>query len=208
MARNLSTSGDRFFFQTPDPLVPRDVNARTGCSITSASSEDGSCLDVYEWEAPGTGTCSAAVENGGCLSLLSSGEGDKPAYFGDADASGKNAFILTESQLVPSDRDQLYDVYDVSEGGGLLSQIEAPAIPCESQQACQGPLTGSESSTSPGSSSFNGSGNPKPATCKKNFVRRHGKCVKKPKAAHKKKSKGKKSKGKKRTASRGQGGTK
>jgi hypothetical protein len=185
MSRNLSAGGDRFFFQTPDPLVAHDVNARGGCSF-NATSEVLSCLDVYEWEAPGTGSCSHAVADGGCLNLISSGQADGPSYFGDADLEGTNAFILTASQLVSSDRDQLYDVYDAAEGGGLPSQNESPAIRCASQQACQGPLAGPESGTSPGSPSFNGKGNPKPPKCKKGFVRRHGKCVKKGKPKQKK----------------------
>jgi hypothetical protein len=204
MTSNLSASGDRFFFQTPDPLVARDVNARGGCSFNTTS-EVLSCLDVYEWEAPGTGSCSHAVADGGCLNLISSGQDDGASFFGDADPEGRNAFFLTASQLVSSDRDQLYDVYDAAEGGGLPSQNESPAIRCASQQACQGPLAGSESGVSPGSSSFNGPGNPPPA-CKKGFVRRHGKCIKKGKP---KKGKGKPKKhSKKRTADHGQGGKK
>ena len=35
--RNLSESGGRLFFQSPDALVPADSNGR---------------LDVYEWELP------------------------------------------------------------------------------------------------------------------------------------------------------------
>ena len=31
MRRNLSADGERFFFQTPDPLAAADVNARSGC---------------------------------------------------------------------------------------------------------------------------------------------------------------------------------
>jgi hypothetical protein len=137
--------------------------------------------------------------------LISSGQADGASFFGDADPEGTNAFFLTASQLVPSDRDQLYDVYDAAVGGGLPSQNESPPVRCASQQACQGPVAGSESGASPGSSSFNGSGNPKkPPACKKGFVRRHGKCVKKGK-----KKKGKPGKhSKTRRADHGHGGKK
>jgi|GEM_PF-1703836 len=198
LPRNLSADGDRFFFQTPDSLLARDVNAKSGCPLRRESGL--ACLDVYEWEAPGTGSCSQAVVDGGCLYLISSGEGDHPSYFADADREGKNVFVLTESQLVPADRDQLYDVYDASEGGGLASQNEPPPVRCVSQGACQGPLVGPEAGTTPGSSTFTGPGNPKSAKCKG---------AKKCKQQHKKKSrKHKKKHAKKRTARHGRGGAK
>jgi hypothetical protein len=216
LSRNLSADGDRFFFQTPDSLVGTDANARSGCTFTNE--ESAPCGDVYEWEAPGTGSCAEASsayssQNGGCLYLVSSGQDEQASLFADADREGKNAFIITASQLVPPDRDQLYDVYDVREGGGLASQHEASLVPCASQQACQGPLKGSEVQITSGSSSFTGSGNPKPKTCKKGFIHKHGKCVKKPKhhkKRHKQHRKGQKSKKAKtrRTAGHGRGGRK
>jgi DNA-binding beta-propeller fold protein YncE len=214
LPRNLSADGDRFFFQTPDSLVGSDVNGGPGCAAAAEQKER--CLDVYEWEAAGTpeGSCEQVEIDGGCLYLISSGDGDKPSYFGDVDPEGKNVFIFTASRLTPSDKDQLYDVYDASEDGGLASQHEVPPPRCSSLGACQGPVAGAESGATPGSSTLSGGGNPKAKSCKKGFVRKHGKCVKKARrktkhgkakrhknghkpTAHKKKQTGRKRGGKK-----------
>jgi hypothetical protein len=195
LSRNLSASGDRFFFQTPDSLVPGDRNGGSSCSTSSEGAE--SCLDVYEWEAPGTpeGTCQVAEVDGGCLYLISSGEGNRPSYFGDADPEGRNVFILTASQLVPVDRDELYDVYDASVKGGLASQNETSASPCDSRTSCQGPTAGAQEGSTPGSSTLVGPGNATPPkACKNGFVRKHGKCVKKHKSQKKKHKSSKKKK--------------
>jgi hypothetical protein len=200
MSRNLSTDGNRFFFQTPDPLVGRDANGKGGCPLTQEFNPNLTCLDVYEWEATGTGSCTEAAVDGGCIYLLSSGQSDRPSLFADADLSGKNAFIFTEQQLTPSDQDELYDAYDVSEGGGLASQHQSPAPKCASQQACQGPAASPGASSTPGSSTFVGPGNPKSKASK---CHKGGKCKK-----HHKKKSHKRKQAKKRTAGREQGGAK
>jgi hypothetical protein len=180
LSRNLSADGDRFFFQTPNPLVAADRNS-VGCSFgaINPSQEQASCMDVYEWEAPGSGTCTNAIVDGGCLYLISSGDSDQPSYFADADREGENVYFFTSSQLVPADGDQLYDAYDARERGGLASQHPVRSLPCSSRQDCQGPQVGAGAAGTPGSSTFQGPGNPKAPKCKKGFVRRHGKCVKK-----------------------------
>jgi hypothetical protein len=116
--RNLSADGKRAFFQTPDALLPTDTNGVT---------------DVYEWEAEGAGSCHTA---GGCIYLLSSGTSPEPSRFVDASADGDHAFILTDQQLVPTDHDELFDIYDVGVGGGLAAQhVLAP--PTCAGAACQ-----------------------------------------------------------------------
>jgi hypothetical protein len=206
LSRNLSANGKRFFFETPDALVPEDVNGKAGCPLTATDYQYLSCLDVYEWEAPGEGTCTQAEVNGGCIHLLSGGESELPSFFGDADEEGKNAFVFTEAQLAPSDRDQLYDAYDVSEEGGLASQHVTPPSRCVSQQACQGPGSAATASPTPASSTFVGPGNPKQKSkqCKKGAK----KCKKHHKRPHKKKSHAHKKKSQERTAGRNQGGAK
>jgi hypothetical protein len=198
LTRNLSADGNRFFFQTPDALVGSDINGKSGCTLTSGIVL--SCLDVYEWEATGTGSCTEAVVNGGCVYLTSSGTSDQPSLFADADREGENVFFFTESQLVPADRDQIYDVYDATVGGGLASQHQTPSTPCVSQSACQGLVDGPEAATTPGSSTFSGPGNKKSSGTKKKAKcsKSHKKCKK----THKKKSH------KKKRAGRGQGGAK
>jgi DNA-binding beta-propeller fold protein YncE len=173
LPRILSSDGNRLFFQTPDPLVARDTNSVAGCP---KSEEVGDCQDVYEWEAAGTGSCHSAKANGGCLYLLSPGNSEEPSYLADVDPEGDNVFIFSHSQLVPADKDKLFDVYDVRTNGGLASQFAEPPLPCSSGEACQGQRAGSSPGATPGTSTFEGPGNEKP---------------KAPKTCHKKSKKGK-----------------
>ena len=173
----LSEDGKRLFFNSVDPLLPRDNNG---------------VQDVYEWEAPGSGTCTTSSpeyssQNGGCISLISSGEGSRESEFVDASGDGTDVFIRTETSLSPRDPG-LVDIYDARAGGG-----EAPPAPpapsCEGD-SCQSP------SAAPGfregaSATYDGPGNPKivkPKRCRKGrrLVRRHGKarCVKRHRRRH------------------------
>jgi NHL repeat-containing protein len=180
--RYLSQSGGRLFFQSRDDLLPADENESQ---------------DVYEFERPGTGTCTTAsssfeAESGGCLFLISSGsqEFESPAYLIDASSDGRDVFFSTRKRLVAADKDELYDVYDYREGGGFTEVAEVG--PCEGE-ACK-PAASSppptQGSATPG---FVGPGNGKAATpCKKGKVRKGGKCV--PKKPRQKKTNGKKGK--------------
>lgn len=194
-SRNLSADGTKVFFQTPDPLVTSDENGKVSCPAFGGQPGahnligPGRCQDVYEWEAVGSGSCKAAEANGGCLYLLSTGQSDQPSYFVGASKDGSSAFIATASQLVPADRDQAHDIYDVREGGGLASQYVRPPVPCSSAEACKGSTSALPPPTSPGTSSFQGRGNPKPKQCRKGYVWKNGKCVKKGKHHHKKNAK-------------------
>ena len=58
MTRNLSSNGDRVFFETAESLTPADTNG-TGGHARNADSYP-SCEDVYEWEAQDSGQCKAA----------------------------------------------------------------------------------------------------------------------------------------------------
>ena len=122
--------------------------------------------DVYEWEAPGAGSCPEAAAsnvNGGCIYLISSGQGERPSFFVDADRSGENAYFFTTSRLVPADKDNLFDVYDARVQGGLASQQSSHTLTpsCESPQACQGSQSSPSEPGTPASSTFVGPGNPK-----------------------------------------------
>jgi hypothetical protein len=202
LTRNVSADGDRVFFETPDSLVSGDENGAPDCTYGvhafSQPQAQPSCMDVYEWEAPGApgGTCTQMEVNGGCLYLLSTGTSDQASFFVDASSEGNDVFIATLSQLVPVDKDQSYDLYDVHVDGGLASQQVEPDTPCESAGACQGVgASPAGSQSTPGTASFQGPGNlstQHPASCKKGSVRKHGKCVKK--LGHKKKGESKKSK--------------
>jgi sugar lactone lactonase YvrE len=197
LTRNLSSTGTRIFFDTPDALVANDTNGVT---------------DAYEWEASGTGSCQSALENGGCLYLMSTGASPLPSYFGDASVSGNDAFFFTQQSLVQQDRDELYDVYDARVNGGIASQDETEPRICSGEE-CPAPAAGAPSSSPIGSAAPQAP-NPKPKKCKKGFKRvvKHGKeqCVKtkKHKKHHKKhKKQGKRHAGHKR-AGHGKAGSK
>jgi hypothetical protein len=157
----LSDTG-RVFFSTPEALVPQDTNG---------------ILDAYQYDP--------ATEE---VSLLSTGRGSDPATFAAAGPSGDDVFIVTRQKLVPTDTDDLVDLYDVRADGGFAEPKPSPALPCVGE-ACQ-PTTASP--TAPGiSSAVLSRGNlhgRRHARCAKNQrkVRHNGKvrCVKKRHAKH------------------------
>jgi hypothetical protein len=133
----------RVFFNSFESLVPRgDANGKA---------------DVYQWEAPGAGSCSESSPaysppNGGCLSLISSGESPTDSVFLDASQSGGDVFFSTASSLLPQDPG-LIDIYDARAGGGYPPLAPLPAQ-CEGD-ACQGAPAAPNDPT-PASSSFEG----------------------------------------------------
>jgi hypothetical protein len=137
--------------------------------------------DVYEYDR-------------GTVSLLSSGQGNDPFYLADNSDDGRNVFILARSPLLPQDKDaRELDVYDVHIEGGFPQPSAAPA-PCEGE-ACRGQTSTRPADANPVTPSFSGPGNPKP--CKKGFVKKQNRCVKK---KHRKKRAGQKKGGHKRDA--------
>jgi DNA-binding beta-propeller fold protein YncE len=145
-SRVMSDDGTRVFFDSFEPLVPRDTNGKE---------------DVYEWEAAASrAACEAlgaelyVVASGGCLSLISSGTDTQDSEFVDASPSGGDVFFTTGASLVPQDPGQI-DIYDARVDGGFA----APATPtaCEGE-SCQNPPVPVPVLT-PGSFSFSGAGN-------------------------------------------------
>jgi virginiamycin B lyase len=166
--RNLSLDGNRFFFETPDALVAEDTNGIDSCPPWGGGDQTGTnraCQDVYEWEAPGTGSCTESSpayssQNEGCIYLISTGKSTEATFFADADLKGENVFIFTYEQLVPQDTDALLDAYDAKVGGGLESQHQVDPPPCAGE-ACKGLPAPPASAQTPGSSSFTGPANAK-----------------------------------------------
>jgi hypothetical protein len=111
----MSSTGDRVFFESASKLSSHDNNGS---------------IDVYEWEAGGSGTC---LHADGCVQLISGGQVYSPSYFLDADADGGEAFFLTVESLYPLDPGS-YDVYDARVGGGFA--VPPAPIPCIAD-ACQ-----------------------------------------------------------------------
>jgi hypothetical protein len=159
--RILSDDGRRLFFESFGPLVRADTNGKE---------------DVYQWEAPGSGTCTAqspsfSQQDEGCVDLISSGESPQDSELLDASPSGNDVFIRTGSSLVPQDPG-LFDVYDARAEGGFAPP-PGPRPPCEGE-ACQSP-PGPPAQITPASAVFQGAGNPAPGkqAKKKHHKRKH-----------------------------------
>jgi hypothetical protein len=186
--RDVSSDGNRVFFDSSEALVPQDKNEQS---------------DVYEWEREGTGTCTpehtAVEDGGGCLFLISSGTSTDVSMFVDASEDGKDVFFVSRSDLVPADKGEAFQLWDAHE-----CSAEAP---CQTNvepectgTGCQGVPDASPIFATPSSVTFNGVGNfpppssvavvkpkPKSAKCTKGKRRVRGKCIKNKKKKKKKK---------------------
>jgi hypothetical protein len=119
--RVVSEDGD-VYFATADALVPSDVNA---------------LQDVYAYQA-------------GVATPLSTGTSDDVSKFAGASSDGDNVFIVTRQQLIPADKDENLDAYDVRVGGGF-PQAGSSAAGCEGDE-CQGRSASVPAAATPGSS--------------------------------------------------------
>ena len=169
-ARVLTDDGARVYFNSFDALAPGDTNG---------------IQDVYQWERPGSGDCaetspSFSELNGGCVSLISTGQSPQVSEFVDATPNGSDVFFKTGSSLIKPDPG-LVDIYDARVGGGFDYPTTSPG--CEGE-TCQGTPTPPNDAT-PASAAYNGPGNVNEAAKKKQ---------KKKSKKHKNKKKQKKSK--------------
>ncbi len=168
------TDDGRVFFNSDAPLVATDTDERA---------------DVYQWEPEGAGNCivkSPSYSNAtkSCLALISAGTSAFDSGLLSTDASGKDAYFFTRDSLVPQDENgPTVKVYDAREGGGF--PYSPPRADCKASDECHGAASpppppieaGSEAGTP-----HNAEEEPKAKTCKKGFVLKHGKCVKKSKS--------------------------
>ena len=167
--RAVSEDGSRIVFTTAEPLSEAASNGLE---------------NVYEWHE-------------GVVSLISSGSATEPDEDPVITPSGRDVFFTTTAGLVPGDTDGEADIYDArSEGGFPPTPAQAEAC---SGDGCQGPLTNPAPLLVPGSVSQAPGGNlaapapvvakakakAKPAKCKKNYVKKKGRCLKKPKPKQK-----------------------
>jgi len=169
-SRALSEGGNRLLFNAIDPLALGDTNGKQ---------------DVYEWQAPGSGSCTLTSStyspaNEGCIDLVTTGKSPQPSELVDASATGGDVFFKTAQSLWPLDPG-LVDIYDARVGGGFPPP--PPDVPvCISDCQPRGP----EPVNVAPSTALPGPGNvvekPKPKRCRKGThrVRKAGKvrCVK------------------------------
>jgi hypothetical protein len=143
-SRVLSDDGNRVLFDSYTPLVPQDTNGKE---------------DVYEWELAGSGDCEVqspaySVANGGCVSLISSGESLQDSEFLDASANGNDVFFVTAAGLLPQDPGSV-DVYDARVDGGFPAPAAPPAS-CEGEACAGAPVPPNDQT--PASLTFSGPG--------------------------------------------------
>jgi hypothetical protein len=190
--RDLSAGGDRVFFESTEALVP-DV-ADAGVSGFQGASEAGKGLtNVYEWERDGSGSCARTQ---GCLYLLSGGTSSDLSYFVDASEEGEDVFIGSRADLVPQDKGEAYEIYDVRVGA-----TPPPAEPECTGSGCQGVPPAPPLFSTPASVTITGTDDleppPPPKTvttktvkCNKGATKNNkGKCIRKKKKRAKKASK-------------------
>ena len=159
---NLTDDGSRLIFQSQDRLSPEDAN---------------DALDVYEWSAKGSSGCSRP---GGCLDLISSGQGEGPSYLYGMSADGRDVFFRTDEKLLGADVRGSPSLYDAREGGGI-PEAQAPT-PCQGD-SCQGQGSPPPALPGPGSATSGEAGAlPPTRRCGKAKHLVKGRCIK----AHKK----------------------
>jgi hypothetical protein len=154
---NVTNDGREVFFQSGERLLPDDVNG---------------VIDVYEWQAKGSSGC--ALDQG-CLTPISSGQGEKASYLFGMSASGRDVFFKTLDRLVSADVEGSASIYDARAEGGIPSP---PAkAPCQGD-ACQ-PAAGNPPQVLVPSSGGSSNGNVKQSgRCPKGRHRVKGRCTK------------------------------
>jgi sugar lactone lactonase YvrE len=147
----------RLFFTSSEPLVLRDTDEKK---------------DAYEWSE-------------GTVQLISTGASQFGSEVFSATADGKDVFFFTRETLSPEDQNgSVMKIYDAREEGGWFSIPDPPQ--CAASDECHGPSSPVPSKA--GIASLAGTeGNqigtkPKPRKCRKGFVKRGGKCVRKRKS--------------------------
>jgi len=167
--RYLTDSG-RLYFDSRDSLSPTDTNEGVE--------------DVYQYEPPGIGTCEREA---GCVNLISAGTGVVDSNFLSMSEDGRDVFFTTRDQLSLKDKDELFDLYDARENGGIASESEVSRGECQGE-ACVPPIAAPNDPT-PGSSSFEGAGNVVEKPAAKKHKKAHKKKHAKKKHAHKRAAK-------------------
>jgi hypothetical protein len=98
----------------------------------------------------------------GELTLISPGDGNFTARFGDATPDGSVVYFTTNQSLVGRDTDGQIDVY-ASRIGPVFDQSARPSARCAGE-TCQSPITSPPSAPNVGSNARKGAGDPDKAT--------------------------------------------
>jgi hypothetical protein len=153
---SLSNDG-RVFFTSSEAMVLRDTNQLP---------------DAYEW-------------SGGVVELISTGSSSFDSGLLSVSADGKNVFFFTHDTLSFQDENgNTVKVYSAREKGGYI--YDPHPFPCAASDECHGP--GTEVAGPPNITTVTPSTVPTRPTskpCKKGFVKKRGKCVKKKKQTRK-----------------------
>ncbi len=170
--RAVSDDGSTVVFSSARALSPRAVN-----DLPQPGPKD-----IYEYHE-------------GQVSLISTGHSPISDQQPTISPSGRDVFFDSTENIVPQDSDGLKSLYDARIEGGFPAAL-VPAGGCNGD-ACQGPPSVPNLLAAPASATFSGLGNPappaltpavkpkpkaKPKACKKGYVRKKNRCVKKPKA--------------------------
>jgi hypothetical protein len=174
--RFVSDDGRRVFFDSPDQLTPEVVPPPEKEKKLEALTSGGNFVpNAYEYEE-------------GKIYLLA-----PAAAIASITPSGNDAFIDTFAQLTAQDTDGGPDIYDARVGGGF--PLAPPAC---AGTSCQGIPAAAPIFATPSSATFSGAGNfspaasapspvvvkpqAKPKRCKKGYVKKQRKCVKRHRA--------------------------
>jgi hypothetical protein len=147
---NLTADGSKVFFQSAERLASGDVDGK---------------LDVYEWEAEGTGEC---ARPDGCITLISGGRSHSNDYLYAVSPSGNDVFFESGDSLVAQDPDTTPSIYDARaphvSGEAVGFPLEPPPPAECTGEACQ-PSVAAPAEVTPSSSVFQGPVNPRPTHC-------------------------------------------
>ncbi len=125
--------------------------------------------------APGAGIRSVYAYHDGEVHPIYGGNGTGGAVLLGASDSGEDVFFSTTDRLLPTDTDTQEDIYDARIGGGF--PLAAGRVAFCSGDACHGAASPPPPAPALATPTFEAH-EPPVTTCKKGFVKKRGKCVK------------------------------
>jgi hypothetical protein len=163
----------RVFFNSTEGLVDRDLNGEE---------------DAYEWVPNGFDFGHGAPicqKEAGCTELISTGSSSFPARLLSISRDATDAYFFTRDRLSEQDENgSTVKLYDARELGGFPF-VPAPQQ-CKASDECHGPGTPAPAAPDIKTVASSPGGNKEPTRCKRKFVKRHGKCVRKKQRHHRK----------------------